>query len=76
MAEKQSKEQEEIEIRARLFDKEFQELQRKYQFKVVAQHVWPSQPGTQPAITTVPIILIPIVGAGKQEKSNITDPTK
>lgn len=60
MSEK-TKEQEELETRARLFDKEFQALQRKYMFRVVAQHVWPAHPGTQPAITNIPITLVPIV---------------
>ena len=52
-----SKEQEEIEARARLCDNEFRELQQEYEMKSVAQIVFPTGEGNPPAFLNVPIIL-------------------
>jgi hypothetical protein len=71
-----TKEQEEIETRARLFDKEFQELQHKYKLRAVAQVVFPTGQGTPPAIMNVPILLMPISSqAPTPIEPNLTDPT-
>lgn len=66
-------EQAELNTRARLFDKEFQELQQKYRMKAVAQIVFPTGQGTPPAFLNVPIILIPFAEA---PAGTLTDPTK
>lgn len=73
-----SKEQEEIETRARLFDKEFQDLQNKYKMKAIAQIVFPTGEGTPPAVMNVPIILIPfqvVPQAQSKPEEKLANPT-
>lgn len=54
----QTPEQKDLEMRVKLFDKEFQEIQRKYLLKVVAQVIFPGG-----AVLSVPIQVFPVSGA-------------